>query len=297
LSAGWQSDYARDVERPRNNSTTVRFFNPYENSHRFTTSYELASKMGFQQLVLTGFLGTFSQRTDQDRFATPTTGRSIERADIDAHDFHVKGSGQRSIGKARLEVGLDVNGQYGLEAFDIIQLYDLSGALTSETISESIENARRTDVGAYAQVEMAVSPVVWLSGGIRGDNVTTENTGGFFGDRSTSNGAFSGFAATTIGPFSGFSITGQVSRGFRDPTLSDRYFRGPSGRGFTTGNPDLEPETSLQFDLAARYTMARMQLAFFYYHYRIDDLIEGLAGDRLLLLPESWTGNHQGVRG
>jgi hemoglobin/transferrin/lactoferrin receptor protein len=274
FSAGWQSDYARDVERPRNNSTTVRFYYPYENSHRFTTSYELAKKAGFQQLVLTGFLGTFSQRTDQDRFATATTGRSIERADIDAKDFHVKGSGQRSIGKARLEVGLDINGRFGLEAFDIIQRYDLSGALTSETINESIDNAWRTDVGAYAQVEMAVTPVVWLSGGIRGDHVGTENNGGFFGDRSTSNGAFSGFAATTIGPFSGFSITGQASRGFRDPTLSDRYFRGPSGRGFITGNPDLEPETSLQFDVAARYTMARTQLAFFYYHYRIDDLIE-----------------------
>ena len=65
-----------------------------------------------------------------------------------------------------------------------------------------------------------------------------------------------------------------MSRGFRDPVLSDRYFRGPSGRGFITGNPDLEAETSLQFDLATRYTMARTQFGVFFYQYRINDLIE-----------------------
>ena len=35
--------------------------------------------------------------------------------------------------------------------------------------------------------------------------------------------------------------------------LSDRFYRGPVGRGFIEGNPDLKPETSLQFDLTARY--------------------------------------------
>ena len=123
---------------------------------------------------------------------------------------------------------------------------------------------------------MPVTPILRVTAGLRGDNVTTENNGGYFGDRSTSNGAFSGFAAATAGPFSGFSVTGQVSRGFRDPTLSDRYFRGPSGRGFITGNPDLEPETRLQFDLTARYTMARTQIGVSYYDYRIDDLDRAL---------------------
>ena len=78
----------------------------------------------------------------------------------------------------------------------------------------------------------------------------------------------------TAGPFSGFSATAQVARGFRDPTLSDRYFRGPTGRGFITGNPDLEPETSLQLDGALRYVAGRWRAAVYAYHYRIDDLVE-----------------------
>ena len=274
LTAGWQSDFGRDIERPRNNSRTVRFYYPYENSHRFTTSYDLGNRGGLEQIAVTGFLGTFDQRTDQDRFPTATTGRSIERADVSANDFHVKGSAQKGLGRARLEFGVDVNGRYDLEALDIIQAYDLAGNITRDTTNVSVDDARRTDVGAFLQADAFVLPVLRALGGIRGDNVTTRNTGGYFGDRSTSNGAFSGFAAGTVGPFSGLSVTAQVSRGFRDPTLSDRYFRGPSGRGFITGNPDLEPETSLQFDLSARYTMARTQIGVFYYDYRIDDLIE-----------------------
>ena len=274
FSAGWQSDFGRDIERPRNNSRTVRFYYPYENSHRFTSTYEVPDVAGLQELSLTGFLGTFDQRTDQDRFSTATTGRSIERADVSAKDFHVKASGARGLGAARLEVGVDVNGRFGLEAIDTIIRHDLDGNITERTDNLSVDSARRIDAGAYAQGDIPVASMLRLSGGIRGDHVTTKNVGGFFGDRDTSNGAFSGFGSATVGPFNGLSLTGQVSRGFRDPTISDRYFRGPSGRGFITGNPDLQPETSLQFDLAARYAVSRTQVAAYFYHYRIDDLVE-----------------------
>ena len=104
--------------------------------------------------------------------------------------------------------------------------------------------------------------------------MTTKNSGGYFGDRSTANGAGSGYASVTVGGSAGVSATAQVARGFRDPVISDRYYRGPTGRGFITGNPDLEPETSTQFDFAVRYTTPSYRVAAFFYHYRIDDLIE-----------------------
>ena len=110
----------------------VRFYYPYEDSHRFTSSYKLVNVAGFQQIGVTGFVGTFEQRTDQDRFATATTGRSIERADISANDFHVKGNATRAVGPARLEFGVDVNGRYDLNALDVRLAYDLAGAITSD---------------------------------------------------------------------------------------------------------------------------------------------------------------------
>lgn len=277
LSASWQSDYGRDVERPRNNSRTVRFSYPFENSHRFTASYYVPDVAGFREIAITGFLGSHDQRTDQDRSATATTGRSIERADVAANDFHIKGSAQRLAGRTRVELGVDVNGRYNLEAFDIIQAFTLAGALTTDTTNVSVEDARRVDTGAYVQVESALGRYLRVAAGLRGDRVTTNNAGGFFGDRSTSHDSASGFGSLTVEPLPRFSVTGQVSRGFRDPVLSDRYFRGPSGRGFITGNPDLDPETTLQFDLSTRYSVGRTQLAMFFYQYRIDDLVERYA--------------------
>jgi outer membrane receptor protein involved in Fe transport len=274
LSIGWQSDFVRDVERPRNNSQSVRFFHPFENSHRVTATYEMREVAGFRHIAFTGFLGSSELRTDQDRLATPAQERSIDRADVSANDFHVKGSLERLFGNVRTEFGVDVNGRYDLEALDIRMDYDASGAITRDITTVSVEDAHRTDAGVYFQAETAIGRLARVSGGIRADRVTSRNVGGFFGDRSSVNSAAAGFGALTVGPFDGLSVTAQVSRGFRDPVLSDRYFRGPSGRGFITGNPDLRPETSLQVDLAARYTFPRAQLAAYVYQYRITDLIE-----------------------
>ena len=50
--------------------------------------------------------------------------------------------------------------------------------------------------------------------------------GGFFGDRSASHSALSGYVAFTSSPVSNLTTSLQVARGFRDATLSDRFFRG-----------------------------------------------------------------------
>jgi outer membrane receptor protein involved in Fe transport len=274
FSASWQSDFGRDIERPRNNSDVVRFYYPYEDSHRFNASYERSDVGGLDLLRISGYAGSFEQRTDQDRFATPTRPRDIVRADISASDFQFRTSAEQALGRGRVEFGLDINGRFGLRANDIIVLYDPAGDVASEADTLSIESAHRTDYGAFAQFDAPVGAKLSVSAGLRGDYVQNENNGGFFGDRSISNGSAAGLAAVTAGPFSNVTFTAQVSRGFRDPTLSDRFFRGPTGRGFITGNPDLEPETSLQVDLGARYASGRLRLAGYFYHYRIDDLVE-----------------------
>ena len=274
LTAGWQSDFGRDIERPRNNSRTVRFYYPHEDSHRLTAGYEARNVGGLQRLAVTGFVGRYEQRTDQDQFATATTGRTIERADVAANDFHVRGFAEKLAGRARVEFGVDINGRFDLNAIDDLIQFDLAGDVVSTLPHVSVDTARRVDNGVYASIETAVSPVLVVSGGVRGDYVTTRNSGGHFGDRSTGNGAASGYASATIGSFAGFSLTAQLARGFRDPVLSDRYYRGPTGRGFVTGNPELDPETSVQADLGLRYVSQRFRFATFFYEYRIHDLIE-----------------------
>jgi len=274
LSVGWQSDLGRDIERPRNNSRTTRFYYPTEDSHRFTASYDSGPVWGLNRMILSTFVGSYHVVTDQDKFATATKPRRIERADVDANDFHVRATAEKLAGTARIQFGADINGRFNLEAEDVYIDFDRSGQESEREVVQTIENAARTDAGLFLTAEGAVHPHVSLGGGLRVDRVTTYNDGGYFGDRSTANAALSGYAAATFESSRGIGLTLQIARGFRDPVLSDRYFRGVTGRGFITGNPDLEPETSLQFDTALRYTAKRWRVAGYYYEYRIDDLIE-----------------------
>ncbi|MEW5981195.1 MAG: TonB-dependent receptor [Acidobacteriota bacterium] len=274
LGAVWQSDFGEDIDRPRTNSGAVRFSYPTEDSHRFTASYDLRQVAGFERVVFSTFLGTYRQITEQERFATSARGGSIERADYDARDYQVRASAERLLRNVRFELGADVNGRYGVHALDIIRQYAVAGPLASEVVNVSIDRAARRDTGVYATIDLAFGPKVTAGGGVRGDYVTSSNRGGYFGDRSTSGGSVSGSASLSVGPFAGVTITGQAGTGFRDPTVSDRYYRGPTGRGFITGNPDLEPERSRQFDVGMRYTASRIRAGLFYYQYRITDLIE-----------------------
>jgi outer membrane receptor protein involved in Fe transport len=274
MAVSWQSDTVRDAGRPRNNSQSVRVFNPFEDSHRFTASYETPGFGRLRQLSITGFVGSIEQRTDQDRQATASAGRAIEGAESAAKDFQLTGRSQILTGSARVDFGAEVNGRYDLTAVDTVQQFDLSGAVTVDNKIVSIDSARRINSGAFLQVEYSAGRFVHASGGVRGDIVKAKNVAGYFGDHATSNTAISGFGAVTVRPPGRVTLTAQISRGFRDPVLSDRYFRGPSGRGFITGNPQLQPEQSLQFDLAGRYIHGRHELALYAYSYRIDDLIE-----------------------
>ena len=264
----------RDIERPRTNSQTVRFSYPTEDSHRLTLAWERGRTGAFSKVGVSGFLGKYALVTDQDRAATSTAPRSVERASVSAGDFHLRGFAQRPVGRARLEAGVDLNGRSDLEALEIRERYDDEGALASREQIVAIESARRVDTGVYASVDSPVGRALAVAGGLRGDVVQNRNRGGWFGDLERSSGAVSGFAALTAGPLAGFSATAQAARGFRDPTLSDRYFRGVSGRGFVVGNPDLVAETSSQWDLALRGRAGLVNLGLSGYVYRIEDLIE-----------------------
>ncbi len=274
LTVGFQWDQGRDIGRPRNNSNVTRFFYPREDSGRFTASYDLDPVGGFSRLTIDFFAGSYRLVTFQESLPREDRNRAVELSDVDANDYGLRALAVRPLANARLEFGVDLNGRFGLFALDEARFFDSSDRLDTVEPNVTIEDARRTDSAVYANLEWQPTGLWTLAGGVRLDRLTSRNRAGFFGDRSTSETAVSGYASLAVQPISDLRLTGQISRGFRDAGLSDRYFRGISGRGFITGNPDLEPESSLQLDFAARYAAGPTRWSFFLYRYRIDDLIE-----------------------
>jgi len=228
LGASWQSDFGRDIGRPRNNSNTVRFYYPIEDSHRFTSTYDLRQVGGFERVTINTFVGSYRQVTDQDRYATATRGRTLEEADYDADDFQVRASAERLFSSARFEMGVDVNGRFNVHATDTVTNYALDGSGGGARSSASrLKRRAANDTGAYASVEAAINPKATVAAGVRGDYMTSHNRGGYFGDHQTSNGALSGSGSLTVGPWAGVSFVAQVGSGSAMPpcrtaTTADR---------------------------------------------------------------------------
>jgi len=273
LRLGWRSDLERDVGKPAPDSDRVRNIYPEEDSHRFNVGFERPGPGSWTRLEATLAWDDYGLVLDKDRLATPDSPRTVARSDVTANDYEVRFEAERPLGLARLVLGTNVYGRYDLHSVNsTIEYCDCGGA--AETTTEvAVERARRDDVGLFAGLERDLAR--WkLAAGLRLDHVTSSNSGGYFGDDDSTNTGGSGFVSVSYGITDRLRLTGQVARGFRDALLSDRYYRGITGRGFITGNPDLEPETSLQYDVALRYRSTRFNLAAYGFLYRIDDLIE-----------------------
>lgn len=279
LRAAFSITDGTDIDNPSTDSNVTRAFYPKESSRRFNLGLDSGQVGSWENLEASLFLGTYRLALTRDRLPTPTVTRRIDRSDTESNDGSLRFVGTRPLAGGRFQIGTELVSRFGLESTTERETFDLAGNRTGLTQPPAIDDARRDDLAVFVSYDHSLGSRNLLSAGVRGDRVESENKGGFFGDSSASHSALSGYAAFTSSFARNVTGTLQVARGFRDPTLSDRFFRGPTGRGFVTGNPDLDPETSLQYDGSVRWAIGRGSVAAFGYLYEIDDLIERFSED------------------
>ena len=267
-----QSDRALDVGKPEPRDDRAITY-PTEEADRLNASFRMPGPGALDELGLGLFVGRYRLVLRKDTFADGAAPREVLDTDVEAADYGLRAFGTVRRGARDLRFGLDANGRFDLEAFETTTVFDEGGPPSTER-SLSIEDARRSDAGLYATGESPLGERWRGTAGLRFDRVSARNEGGALGSHRADESALSGHAALTFAASERLALTLQLARGFRDPTLSDRYFVGQSGRGIVFGNPALEPETSRQLDLSLRRSGPRIELATYAYHYRIDDLIE-----------------------
>ncbi|HEX6178884.1 MAG TPA: TonB-dependent receptor, partial [Thermoanaerobaculia bacterium] len=243
--AGLAIDRGYDIEVPAVDIETTRTYYPRESSDRLTLSYDTAIGV-FDIVEMRAALGSYDITTNR---ATVSSGQ-IGSSSVDANDASLRMTVTRMTGTGRIHSGIDWVSRFGLRT------------------DSSIDDAWKRDLGFFVIYDWQALSRVLLSAGARIDRVESRNEGGFFGDRSRSDTAPSGYISATYTLRTNLTASLQASSGYRDPTLSDRYFRGVSGRGFVVGNPELEPERSLQFDGALRWQSADRSLALLGYRYQ-----------------------------
>ncbi len=271
LRLSWRSDWGRDVGKPALDSRVTRSYYPEENSHRLVVGYEAPMAGPWIRYAWSLSWVEYQLITVRDTFATDTKPRTLTQADVFSHDYNARFEAERQLFGGRVLFGADAYGRFGLKATNDQYTFTTGGP--DRTREVSIASARKDDFGLFAALNRNFQ--TWdLALGVRADHTQAKNTGGYFGNRNFDFTRGSGFAALTFRPVGGWEVSLQYARGFRDAVLSDRFYRGISGRGFITGNPDLKPETSKQWDLALRYSAPSWRVAIYGYRYRIFDFIE-----------------------
>ncbi|MEM6704440.1 MAG: TonB-dependent receptor [Acidobacteriota bacterium] len=188
---------------------------------------------------------------------------------VDNESFDLGLAWQRS-----LSLGEQLDGRIGVEYFGRrgVHLEERISSLASdETLSEaiSLQDAEADELGVLSVVNGRWRRLRWEAGGRL--TLLRQDDGGRAQVDET---ALTGFLGAALPLGSRFEWIANVGRGVRMPTLSERYFVGTTGRGQVLGQPDLEPESSLNFETGGRWSLPRGYLLAQVFRNEIDDYIE-----------------------
>lgn len=150
------------------------------------------------------------------------------------------------------------------------------------------EDGRADSLGLFVQNEITLSSRTMVSLGLRydwyrsritphGDDTGTDDK------RSSSDKALTGSLSISHAFFHWLRGYANVSTGFRAPSLRDLFYYGPVPGGLmSVGNPSLDSETSITYNLGFKVRSSRVQGAFTIFRSDVDDLIVSMTQQRVV---------------
>jgi iron complex outermembrane receptor protein len=177
-------------------------------------------------------------------------------------------------GASSLAIGAEYFGRTGVNADESVRDFE-SG---SEIRLQTLDGASEHQFGAWSSMEWRMREVSAVAG-LRATWQSQSNSG--FESREDS--ALSGFLGLVAPLGKGFELAANVGTGLRFASLSERFFTGTTGRGGVIGNPDLDPESSLSFDLGLRWYGEHLFFTASLFRNEIDDYIERIEIEEDLL--------------
>lgn len=193
---------------------------------------------------------------------------TLQQSDTTGLNFGIK-----SVVKKILNPNLSY--QVGMEFFARrnIRMLNLDQSVSKTTVTLPMDNGTLNDYGMFLSMEYTGIPKVIIDGGIRYN---------FFSSKALVEGetlkrdsnAPSFFLGVTKKLSSSISLFASIGRAFRIPSLSETFYSGITGRSSVIGNPDLEPENSLNLDTGIKMVTSRFSAGVYLFSYHVNDMIE-----------------------
>src|SRR5262249_38780129 len=153
---------------------------------------------------------------------------------------------------------------------------------TSERVTQSVPNGFFDDYGGWSQADWTLHPQWTASAGARFTHYSyrTEagpNVPGYaFTAQSVDDDALCGSLGVVYTPRADLHLSANVANGYREPNAQDLFFSGPASVGYVMGNPTLQPEKSMSYDVGMRWGPGNFAFAGSFYYSTYDDLIDAV---------------------
>ena len=255
-----------DIGKPNTDFPDSRVTDYPEEEH-LLVKLGLASEQGWSAFV---WMHDNSLDTETLRPGSRLNRVANEATDLGANIQREWDLGEGTIGR----LGFDYYGRRDVTAIETETRFS-SG---ETTVRRTLDGARHDDLSVYGSLRGSLGATI-LQGGARFTFHEQANEG--FASRDDS--AWSGFLGLVRPLGGGVEATANVGTGLRFPNLSERFFSGTTGRGGVIGNPDLDPERSLNVDLGLRWFSTRTFLQASIFRQEIDDYIERVEVEEDLL--------------
>lgn len=165
-----------------------------------------------------------------------------------------------------------------------------SPAVSGKT-TQSIPDGTFDSYAGFVQSEWFAAPQWSVSAGVRYTHyryrsdagVSDPDTSDAPGDQparfealDVDNGALSGSLGLVYEPLENLYLTANVATGYRQPNAQDLFFDGPASVGIVIGNPDLDPEQSVSYDLGLRWGPGDVAFTGSLFYSTYTDLIDAV---------------------
>jgi outer membrane receptor protein involved in Fe transport len=266
ISFNFLRSAGRDVGKPeRANDPAVSSFYPEENTNLLNIAYHDNSLVANGSLNFSLFLNPNDYELDKIKHAS----RQVDIAKNKALDFGGRAFLRKALnGQLSYQFGVDYYGRAGVDMENETWKNGLfDGA------SRPVSKGRRNDLGLYATIDYSGLAALDLLAGARlGAFSRQVVSNGVFREKSQLAPAF--FLGVTRKIKDSFTLFFNVGTAFRMPSLSEAFYTGISGRNTIVGNPELEPESSLNLDAGLKIHRKNMFAGVYLFQCSIRNMIE-----------------------